>query len=81
MQCEAHTSRDCNAHAYIYICLLVCLDLPLIFQMKEFKLFIKIESPHALESESEGLLPDCSIDMKEKMTQVEAWMATYFCVR
>ena len=34
--------------------------------MQEVKHFIKIKCPHAVESESEGLLPDCSVVMKER---------------
>ena len=59
-------------HMQIYIYMLACSSGPTtyhIFQMKEFKHFIKIECPHAVESESEGLLPDCSTVVKETRSE------------
>ena len=47
----------------------VCSDRPLLFEMNAFKHFTKIECPRTAESESEGLLPDCSVDMKETRSE------------
>ena len=60
---------------HMCVCLLVCIS------NEHIEYLMKIEYPHTAESESEGLLSDCSVSISRrlgmKMTQVEAHMATY----